>query len=78
LEKPKWVDAIKRQSNTLIVRSHIESERPEPGPYKCMLTLTGKTRFGVMRGYQEQNREGDLGGSPDLGGLGGPKRKISC
>jgi hypothetical protein len=32
------------------VRSHIGSERPEPGLYKCMLTLTSKTRFGAMRG----------------------------
>ena len=30
---------------TISVRSHIESERPEPGPYKCMLTLTSKTRL---------------------------------
>jgi len=58
---------------TEIVRSHIGSERPEPGPYKCMLTLTSKTRFGVMRGYQEQNREGDLGGSPEFGWTGRPK-----
>ena len=55
------------------MRSHIESERPEPGPYKCMLTLTSKTRFGVMRGCQEQNREGDLGGSPGFGWTGRPK-----
>ena len=47
--------------------SHIGSERPEPGPYKCMLTLTSKTHFGAMRGCQEQTREGDLGGSPDMG-----------
>jgi hypothetical protein len=56
-----------------IIRSHIESERPEPGPYKCMLTLTSKTRFGVMRGCQEQTREGDLGGSPGNGWTGRPK-----
>jgi hypothetical protein len=43
------------------------SERPEPGPYKCMLTLTSKTRFGAMRDCQEQTREGDLGGSPGHG-----------
>jgi len=49
------------------VRSHIGSERPEPGPYKCMLTLTSKTRFGAMSGCQEQTREGDLGGSPGHG-----------
>ena len=47
--------------------SHIGSERPEPGPYKCMLTLTSKTRFGAMCGCQEQTREGDLGGSPGHG-----------
>jgi len=92
------------------VISHIGSERPEPGPYKCMLTLTSKTclkpwggpgwkprngwtrrpkrdsiwqgecaallwktRFGVMRGCQEQTREGDLGGSPGFGWTGRPK-----
>jgi hypothetical protein len=60
------------------VRSHIGSERPESGPYKCMLTLTSKTRFGVIRGCQEQYREGDLVEALDLGGLGGPKRTISC
>jgi hypothetical protein len=49
------------------------NERPKPGPYKCMLTLTSKTRFGVMRGCQEQNREGDLGGSPVFGWTGRPK-----
>jgi len=32
-----------------------------------MLTLTGKTRFGVMFGYQKQNREGNLGGSSEFG-----------
>jgi hypothetical protein len=32
-------------SASKIVRSHIGSERPEPGPYKCMLTLTSKTRL---------------------------------
>jgi hypothetical protein len=53
-----------------IVRSYIGSERPELESYKCMLTLTSKTRFGVMRGYQEQNREGDLGGSPGFGWTG--------
>jgi hypothetical protein len=58
---------------TIFVRSHIGSERPEPGPYKCTLTLTSKTRFGVIRGYQEQNREGDLGGSPGFGWTGRPK-----
>jgi hypothetical protein len=57
----------------LVVRSHIGSERPELGPYKCMLTLTSKTRFGVMRGCQEQTREGDLGGSPGFGWTGRPK-----
>ena len=56
-----------------IVRSHIGSERLELGPYKCMLTLTSKTRFGVMHGCQEQNREGNLGGSPGFGWIGGPK-----
>ena len=55
------------------IRSHIGSERPELGPYKCMLTLTSKTRFGVMRGYQEQNREGDLGGSHGFGWTRRPK-----
>ena len=49
------------------------NERPKPGPYKCMLTLTSKTRFGVMRGCQEQNREGDLGGSPVFRWTGRPK-----
>jgi hypothetical protein len=58
---------------TLNVRSHIGSERPEPGPYKCILTLTSKTCFGVMLGYQEQNREGDLGGSPGFGWTRRPK-----
>ena len=48
------------------MRSHIGSERTELGPYKCMLTLTSKTRFGVMR-------EGDLGGSPGFGWTGRPK-----
>ena len=46
------------------MRSHIGSERPEPGPYKCMLTLTSKTRFGAMRGCQEQTREGGPGWKP--------------
>jgi hypothetical protein len=55
------------------VRSHIGSECPEPGPYKCMLTLTSKTRFGVMHGCQEQTRKGDLGGSPGFGWTGRPK-----
>jgi hypothetical protein len=49
------------------VRSHIGSKRPEPEPYKCMLTLTSKTCFGVMHGCQEQTREGNLGGSPEFG-----------
>ena len=44
--------------------SHIRSERPEPGPYKCMLTLTCKTRFRVMRGCQEQTRGGGPGWKP--------------
>jgi hypothetical protein len=55
------------------MRSHIGSERPEPGPYKCMLTLTSRTRFGAIRGCQEQTREGDLGGSPGYGWTGRPK-----
>ena len=55
------------------VRSHIESERPEPGPYKYMLTLTSKTCFRVMRGCQEQNYEGDLGGSSGFEWSGRPK-----
>jgi hypothetical protein len=59
--------------NDMGVISHIGSERPEPGPYKCMLTLTSKTRFGAMRGCQEQSREGDLGGSPGHGWIGRPK-----
>jgi len=46
------------------VISHIESKRLEPEPYKCMLTLTSKMRFGTMSGCQEQTREEDLGGSP--------------
>ena len=62
----------------MCVRSHIGSERPEPGPYKCMLTLISKTRFGVMCGCQEQNREGNLGRSPVFEWTGGPKRTISC
>jgi hypothetical protein len=57
----------------MYVISHIESERPEPGPYKCMLTLTSKTCFGAMRGCQEQTREGDLGGSPGHGWTERPK-----
>jgi hypothetical protein len=56
-----------------IVRSHIRNEHLELGPYKCMLTLTSKTRFGVIRGCQEQNREGDLDGSPGFGWIGRPK-----
>jgi len=55
------------------VRSHIKSEHSEPGFYKCMLTLTSKTCFWVMRGCQEQNREGDLGGSLGFGWTGRPK-----
>jgi len=35
-----------------------------------MLTLTSKTRFGAMRGCHEQNRDGDLGGSPGFGWTG--------
>jgi hypothetical protein len=61
------------QKGSSIVRSHIGNERPKPGPYKCMLTLTSKTRFGVMCGCQEQNREGDLGGSPGFGWTERPK-----
>jgi len=38
-----------------------------------MLTLTSKTRFWVIRGYQKQSREGDLGGSPGHGWTGRPK-----
>jgi hypothetical protein len=38
-----------------------------------MLTLTSKTRFGAMRGRQEQTREGDMGGSPGNGWTGRPK-----
>ena len=38
-----------------------------------MLTLTSNMRFGVMRSCQEQNREGDLGGSPGFGWTGRPK-----
>jgi hypothetical protein len=38
-----------------------------------MLTLTSKTRFGAMRGCQEQTREEDLGGSPEFGWTGRPK-----
>jgi len=38
-----------------------------------MLTLTSKTRFGAMRGRQEQTREGNLGGSPGNGWTGRPK-----
>jgi len=38
-----------------------------------MLTSTSKTRFGVMRSCQEQNHEGDLGGSPGFGWTGRPK-----
>jgi hypothetical protein len=55
------------------VISHIGSERPKPGPYKCMLTLISKTRFGVKRGCQEETREGDLGGSPGNGWSRRPK-----
>jgi hypothetical protein len=61
------------KNETLSVRSHIGSERPEPGPYKRMLTLTSKTRFGVMRDCQEQNRKGHLGGSPGFGWTRRPK-----
>ena len=66
-------DEYGKREQVIYVRSHIGSERPEPGPYKCMLTLTRKTRFGVMHGCQEQNREGDLGGSPGFGWTGRPK-----
>jgi hypothetical protein len=38
-----------------------------------MLTLTSKTRFGAMRGRQEQTCEGDMGGSPGNGWTGRPK-----
>ena len=68
-EKWLWVRILVRGVMTA-VRSHIGSERPEPGPYKCMLTLTSKTCFGVMRGCQEQTREGDLGESPGHGWTG--------
>ena len=64
---------LKWYTRTHYVRSHIGSERPESGPYKCMLTLTSKTCFGAMRGCQEQTREGDLGGSPGHGWTGRPK-----
>jgi len=57
----------------LIVISHIGSERPEPGPYKWCWFLTCCTRFGVMRGYQKQNHEGDLSGSPGHGWTGRSK-----
>ena len=46
------------------VISHIESERPEPGPYKWCWLLTFRTCFGAMCGCQEQNYERGLGGSP--------------
>jgi len=55
------------------VISHIGSECPDPGPYKCMLTLTSKTCFGAMCGCQEQSREGDLGGNLGHGWTGRPK-----
>jgi hypothetical protein len=57
-------DEMQQQFLSIIVISHIGSERPEPGPYKCMLTLISKTRFGVMRGCQEQTREGGPGWKP--------------
>jgi len=38
-----------------------------------MLTLTSKTCFGAMCGYQEQTHEGDLGGSHGHGWTGRPK-----
>ena len=56
--------------------SHIKSERSEPGPYKWCRLLTCCTRFGAMRGCQEQNREVDLGGSPGNGWTGDSKRTI--
>jgi hypothetical protein len=62
-----------KQFKSIFVRSHIGSEHPEPGPYKCMLTLTSKTHFGAMRGCQEQTRKGDLGGSPGFRWIGRPK-----
>jgi len=55
------------------VISHIKNERPEPGPYKWCRLLTCCTRFGAMRGCQEQNREVDLGGSLGNGWTGRPK-----
>ena len=61
------IESTKKPKNMCSLRSHIESERPEPGPYKCMLTLTSKTRLEAMRGCQEQIREGDLGRSPGFG-----------
>jgi len=62
-----------RREKMSFVRSHIGSKRPEPGPYKCMLTLTSKTRFRVMRGCQKQTREGNPGGSLEFGWTGRPK-----
>jgi hypothetical protein len=38
-----------------------------------MLTLTSKTRFGAIRGCQEQTRKGDLGGSSGHGWTGRSK-----
>jgi len=40
------------------VISHIESEYSESGPYKWGQLLACWTRFGVIRGCQEQNRKG--------------------
>jgi hypothetical protein len=72
-KKKRYIPNTLAAGAKIPVRSHIGSERPEPGPYKCMLTLTSKTRFRAMRGCQEQTREGDPGGSPGHGWTGRPK-----
>jgi hypothetical protein len=58
----KIVKTLKSQVKRLsclriLVISHIGGWGLRGGPYMSMLTLTSKTRFGDMRGCQEQNRE---------------------
>ena len=66
-------DEMQQQFLSIIVISHIGSERPEPGPYKCMLTLISKTRFGSCVAAKNKPVRGDLGGSPGNGWTGRPK-----
>ena len=71
-------DEMQQQFLSIIVISHIGSERPEPGPYKCMLTLISKTRFGSCVAAKNKPVRGTWVEALEMGGLGGPKRTISC